>query len=111
MVPDRFSSYTEADWKPHPMLAKCVDCNSSLKKGETECFACGASVKEQSNRSAFGQRFAAVLKYAFIGSAVLTVASLFFDATPSFGKCITATLVLLLAKSSADQMLEQKSGN
>jgi hypothetical protein len=91
------------------MLDRCLDCNSSLKKGETECYACGSAVKQNNTQSAFGRQFANVLKYAFIGSAVMTVASLFFDATPSFGKCITATLVLLLAKSSADQMLDQKS--
>ncbi|MGD1098075.1 MAG: hypothetical protein ABSB35_39565 [Bryobacteraceae bacterium] len=110
MVPAGFSGYTWAGWKPQFMLDRCLDCNASLKKEETECFACGAAVKSQRSGSSFGQRFATVLKYGFIGSAVLTVASLFFDATPSFGKCITATLVLLLAKSSADQMLERKSG-
>jgi len=110
MVPPRFSGYTWAG-NPQFMLDRCLDCNASLKKEETECFACGATVKSQrSGSSSFGQRFATLLKYGFIGSAVLTVASLFFDATPSFGKCITATLVLLLAKSSADQMLERKSG-
>jgi hypothetical protein len=88
------------------MLDRCLDCNSSLKKDEAVCFACGAPVKRESGRTAFGKRFATVLKFALFASAMLTVASLFFDATPSFWKCITATLVLLLAKSSADQMLE-----
>jgi hypothetical protein len=93
------------------MLDRCLDCNSSLKKEETACFACGAPVKRESSRTTFGKRFATVLKFAFFGSAILTVASLFFDATPSFWKCITATLVLLLAKSSADQMLEPNSNH
>ena len=93
------------------MLERCLDCNSTLKKGEIECYACGATVKQETNQTSFGKRFATILKFAFIASAILTVASLFFDATPSFGKCITVTLVLLLAKSSADQMLEQKSGH
>jgi hypothetical protein len=109
MVKGKFSAYTEVYWKPNQMLERCMDCNSSLKKEETVCFACGAAVKRKSTQTTFGQRFAAALKFAFIGAAILTVASLFFDATPSFWKCITATLVLLLAKSSADQMLEPKS--
>ena len=93
------------------MLDRCRDCNASLKQGEKDCYACGASVRAGTTKSEFGKRFAALLKYAFIISAVCSVASLFLDEMPSFGKCITATLVLLLAKSSAEQMLEQKNGN
>ncbi len=93
------------------MLARCVDCNATLAKGEKECFTCGASVvRKDASSVIFGKRFATFLKYAFIMSAVLTVASLFFDATPSFPKCFAATVVLLLAKSSADQMLEKSKG-
>ncbi len=91
-------------------MIRCLDCNSSLKKEETVCFTCGATVKVETPQSIFGQRFASFLKFAFLGSAVLTVASLFFDATPSFAKCLTTTLVLLFVRSSADQMLEKRKG-
>jgi hypothetical protein len=93
------------------MIARCLDCNSTLTKEEKECFTCGASViRKDASRVVFGKRFAAFLKYAFILSGILTVASLFFDATPSFLKCFISTVVLLLAKSSADQMLEKTRG-
>ena len=56
----------------------------------------------------FGQHFASFIKFAFFVSLGLTVASLFLDFTPSFSKCAVSSIVLLLAKSSADQMLEKK---
>ena len=91
------------------MLARCRDCNSTLKPEETNCYACGATVqKVDSTQTAFGRKFAAGIQVAFLVSAVLTVASLFFDATPSFIKCITTTLVLFCVKSSAQQMVEKK---
>ena len=40
---------------------------------------------------------------------VVTVASIFVsDYTPSFVKCLTSTVILLLVKSSADQMFENR---
>ena len=93
------------------MIARCLDCNATLKKDEKECFTCGASViRKDASSVIFGKRFASFLKYAVILSAVATVASLFFDTMPSFPKCFAATLVLLLAKSSAEQMLEKSKG-
>jgi len=89
-------------------MTRCLDCNSTLKKEETVCFTCGATVKVVTPKTIFGERFATFLKYAFFGSSALTVASLFFSATPSFAKCLTTTLVLLFVRSSADQMLERK---
>ncbi|HEY4364363.1 MAG TPA: hypothetical protein VGN17_25585 [Bryobacteraceae bacterium] len=53
------------------------------------------------------ERFLTVIKITFIISAIMTVASLFFDFTPSFTKCMVATMVLGLAKSSADQMAQK----
>lgn len=91
-------------------MIRCLDCNASLKKDETACFTCGTPVKRQDPRSSYGARFATFIKFAFIGSCVLTVASLFFEATPSFAKCITTTLILLCVKSSADQMLDKTKG-
>ncbi len=91
------------------MMSRCLDCNSSLKTGEKQCFACGAPAPGENVKSNFGQNFATFIKLAFLASCALTVASLFLDFTPSFSKCAVCTVVLLLAKSSADQMLEKKS--
>ena len=86
----------------------CRDCNSTMKEGETTCWACGSVVKPPELPLGLGRRFASLINFFFIVSLVLSVASLFFDATPPFSKCITVTLVLFLVKSSASQMLERK---
>jgi len=87
-------------------MEKCVSCNGTLAKGETRCFLCGAAVPPLRHKATLNDRFRTFLKISFILSAALTVASLFFDFTPSFMKCIVATLTLMLVKSSADQMSE-----
>jgi len=89
-------------------MNRCRDCNSTLKKEETVCFTCGAMVPTESTQSMLGQRFAGLLKIAFFASLGLTVISLFTDFTPSFAKCATFSIILLLVKSSAEQMLEKK---
>ena len=90
-------------------MMKCRDCHASMRNEELKCWACGAKViQKDTPRITFAKRLATGLKFAFIGSGLLTVASLFFDATPSFVRCISVTLVLLLAKSSADQMVEKR---
>lgn len=93
-------------------MNRCRECNAPLKPDERICYGCNAPVVEKdSAQTSFGKKFATLLKIAFFASAALTVASLFAgDYTPSFMRCITATLVLLLAKSSAEQMLERKGG-
>jgi hypothetical protein len=90
------------------MMSRCMDCNSRLKTGEKQCFSCGAPAPGENTAANFGQHFATFIKFAFFVSIGLTVASLFLDFTPSFSKCAVSSVVLLLAKSSADQMLEKK---
>jgi hypothetical protein len=90
-------------------MNKCVNCNGSLQKEETTCFVCGSAVPVETNKVALRERFRSAVKLAFYGSAVLTVASLFLsDYTPSFVKCLISTVILLLVKSSADQMWENR---
>lgn len=79
-----------------------------MKDDETVCWACGAVCQQHMPASSLGKSFASLINIAFVISAAMTVASLFFDATPPFSKCIVATIILLLVKSSADQMLEKK---
>jgi hypothetical protein len=91
------------------MLIRCRDCNSTVKPGEKKCYACGSAVIVDDGRVPLAKRFAAFMKLAFIASAALTVASLFFEFTPSFVKCLAGTVVLLFVKNSADQ-LEKRGG-
>jgi uncharacterized membrane protein len=87
-------------------MDKCRDCNSTMKKGEKACYACGARVPEESAQSVYGQRFATALKIFFLASVGLTVISLFMSGL-SFTKCSIMTVILFIIKSSADQMLEK----
>jgi hypothetical protein len=91
-------------------MDRCRECNSSVKTGETNCFNCGSLIRIQEAGAGVAGRFVLVSKIVFILSATMTVASLFFSATPPFSKCLVATIVLLFVKSSAEQMLERKKG-
>ena len=85
-------------------MQRCASCNGTLLREETKCFLCGTEVPPLKTAVPFHERFRKVIKACFIFSACLTVLSLFFSFTPSFSKCLVATLTLLLVKSSADQM-------
>jgi hypothetical protein len=53
-------------------------------------------------------RFAKGVQILFIISCVITVASLFLPATPSFLKCLATTVILLFVNRSAEQMAEKQ---
>ena len=61
---------------------------------------------EETRQTIFGKRFLSFLNVAFILSAVLTVAAIFVDLP--FLRCLMMTVLLLLVKSSAAQMMEKK---
>ena len=79
-----------------------------LHKTEVKCFMCGAAVVLDKHKVTLQERLCSGLKVALIVSCVITVASIFTDFTPSFTKCSVATLILGLAKSSAEQMTERR---
>ena len=85
-------------------MDKCRSCNGSLKEGEVTCFQCDQPVPPKKEKIPISARFQTVAKIMFIACAVMTVASLFFDFTPSFIKCMVATMIMGLVKSSSDQM-------
>jgi hypothetical protein len=90
-------------------MMRCRNCNGSLQKEETKCYVCGTELAVDPSKVTARDRFRSGVKVGFYFSAVLTVASLFLsDYTPSFTKCLTATVILLLVKSSADQMFENR---
>jgi len=72
-----------------------------------KCILCGTEVQEDKGKVTIQERICSGLKFAVIFCGLLTVASLFTDITPSFVKCSVATLILGLAKSSAEQMVER----
>ena len=88
------------------IMEHCLQCNSTLKPEEKECYSCGSAVPERNPKPTFSQRFQTAVKFLFIGSAAMTAVSLFTDM--SFFKCFAATLVLFLVKNSADHMCESK---
>jgi hypothetical protein len=90
-------------------MNKCMTCSGTLRKEETTCFICGTPVPVVHVKKPLRERFRLGVKIAFFFSAFLTVASIFVgNYTPSFTKCLVATLILMLVKSSADQMSESQ---
>lgn len=89
------------------MMDRCLDCNATLKPEEMVCYTCGSARKEKNPKPSLAVRCAGFSKVMFIASGLLTVASLFFSATPSFTKCLATTIILLFVNRSADQMSEK----
>jgi hypothetical protein len=59
---------------------------------------------EGRSKSKFGSGFATLVTILFFASGLLTVASLFVEATPGFTKCLMVTVVLLVVRTSAGEM-------
>jgi hypothetical protein len=89
-------------------MNRCRECNATMTKTETTCLGCGSELEVETRTDRIGGRFRVVIKILFLASAVLTIASLFVDATPPFSRCAITTLVLLVVMSSANQMKERK---
>ena len=103
MVPCRGAAYTRH-------MPACLNCGGRLCKGETKCFTCEAPVKaEQTQRDVNLARARVGLTIMFFLCLGLTIASIFTDVGPSFGKCAAATVILHFVKESAVQMSEKKS--
>ena len=94
------------------IMQRCLQCNSTLKSDEKECFTCGSAVPEKNPKTGYAKRFQMVVNGLFVVFAVLTVLSLFLSTeyVPSFYKCGSGLLVLLLVKSSIDTTVETKKG-
>ena len=89
-------------------MERCLDCNCSLRSDEVACISCGSPRKPRSEKPSMMVRFAKAVQILFIISCVLTVASLFLPATPSFLKCLATTVILLFVNRSAEQMAEKQ---
>src|SRR5260221_8711694 len=88
-------------------MTKCPSCNAAMRNEELKCFRCDTPVTPPVDKVTLKDRCRTALSVAFVFSGLLTVASLFTDLVPSFTKCLVVTLVLLLVRSSAQQMAEK----
>ncbi len=75
---------------------------------ETVCLSCGSVLEQVTTKDRMGGGFRFILSVLFFASAALTVASLFFEFTPPFTRCAVATVVLLIVRTSAGEMVERK---
>jgi hypothetical protein len=91
-------------------MEHCMSCNSTLKVGEKECWACSAVVAEKNPKTSLHARFQTVIKFLFIMFAVLTPLALVLPDgyVPSFKKCVVGLIVLGLARSSIQTMTETR---
>ena len=85
-------------------MQRCHQCEASMTKDEKECLSCGAAVKVPPKPDA-RTRFRVAIKAFFWFSAGLTILSILTPWGPPVltGACVT--MVLLLVKSSMDEML------
>jgi hypothetical protein len=90
-------------------MTHCESCNGLLRNDEVKCYRCDAPVIPRfTTKVSANDRFRTGLKIAFILSALMTAAHLFVSFNPSFTVCLVVTIVLMLVKSSADQMSHNK---
>jgi hypothetical protein len=85
-------------------MNRCKDCNSVLLKTETTCESCGAVVAEP--KRGLGSHFTVLVSVALYVSLAMTAAALFLPGMPPLSKCLPVCLVLLMIRSSADQMTD-----
>jgi hypothetical protein len=96
-------------------MNRCRECHATMTKTETTCISCGSALEVTTNTDQVGKGFRVVIKILFFISAGMSVVSLLVPSDllpgmPAFSKCMVSTLVLLIVKSSADQMMERKKG-
>jgi hypothetical protein len=75
-----------------------------MTKTETECGACGTKIKK--GGSAASARLAMVINVALYLSLAVTAATLFLPGLPPLSKLLPVSIVLLMIRGSADQMID-----
>ena len=91
-------------------MEHCGSCNSTLKVGEKECWACSAIVPEKNPKTSMHQRFHSVINVLFIMFCVLTPLALVLPNgyVPSLKICIAGLIVLGLVRSSIQTMSDAR---
>jgi hypothetical protein len=87
------------------VMTRCLQCEATMTAEEMNCINCGASKKPKSEKTGGRYRFRQAVTIMFFASALLSLVALFTDYGPPFMTSIAVTLVLLLVKSSADEMV------
>jgi hypothetical protein len=92
------------------IMEHCMQCNSTLKPEEKECWACSAIVPEKNPKASMHTRFHTVINVLFIMFAVLTPLALVLPDgyVPSFKKCAAGLVVLVLVRSSIQTMTDAR---
>lgn len=86
-------------------MQRCMQCEATMTPKELNCPNCGSSALPKSARGGIKHHFRTIIKVLFLVSAVMSVLALFTSWGPPFMTCVAVTLVLLLVKNSADEML------
>jgi hypothetical protein len=86
-------------------MQRCRHCESTMMNDETVCIACGGAVQDDKPKSDAKSKFRTFIKFFMLFTALLGLASLFFETGVSFTTCMAVTIVLFLALSSAQEML------
>ncbi|HLW75898.1 MAG TPA: hypothetical protein VKS01_02915 [Bryobacteraceae bacterium] len=93
-------------------MTRCRECHSIMTPTETTCLFCGSVADKPTGKDKLGDGFRTVITILFFLSAALTVASLFLsNYTPPFTRCAIATVVLLIVRTSAGEMVERKNSH
>ena len=79
-----------------------MSCNGVMAKSEKVCYTCGTAIEAGTVKK--GNGFAKATTVLFFASVGMTLVSLFSDYGPPVTVCLCVSLVLLLIKSSADQL-------
>jgi hypothetical protein len=90
------------------MMNRCLQCNSTLTPDEKVCFTCETPVPLAVPKQDVHVYFRRVVNGLFILFAIMTVFSPFTDAVPSFMKCASGLVILVLVRNSADQMAQSR---
>jgi hypothetical protein len=89
---------------PDNNMEQCLQSNSTLTQQEQERLTCGSAVFDENAKPDFSHRFQSAVNFLLIGSAIMTVVSLFTDLSSL--KTLAATVILFLAKNSADRIYD-----
>ena len=88
-------------------MTRCNECNSLVTRDEFVCGTCGAQTQPSTASSRRRKKFVTFLSVLLYTSLILTVAAIFLPMTPPFSKCLVVSIVLLLVRSSASEMVDK----